>query len=99
MMPKAVHICHLFGQSTHRTVSRVYRLHNQRTANRRGCRLRGIDRDRCAFGSDSKAESETRDEHVPPRIREALPDAGNGAKQTGDEDGATAAKVMVERCS
>lgn len=58
--------------------------------------LRGVNRHGSRLGPDSKPQDESGDEHVPPCVDTPLPQTGQGRQQTGDEDGSSATKPVVE---
>lgn len=70
-------------------------LHDQSTTDLRRRAFCCIDGHGCRFRSDSKAESKSGNEHVPPGIDEALPEAGNCTKKTGDENSTPTSEPIV----
>ena len=60
--------------------------------------LCGVDGDGGALWADAEAEDEAGDEEVLPGVGDALPDAGGEGDEGGEEDGASSAEVLVERC-
>ena len=71
--------------------------HDQRTTDRRGSTLSGIDRDGRGFGANTETEEEPGNEEVPPRVRKTLPNARDEGDERGDENRAATSEVLVHR--
>ena len=74
-------------------------LHDQCTTNCWRSRFGSVDWDGRRFRPNPKTKEEPSDEHVPPSVDEALPEAGQSREETSDEDRPTTAEPVVERNS
>ena len=72
-------------------------LHHKSTTNRWWGGLCCIDRYGRRFGSDTEAKGESGDEHRPPGIAKALPEACSSREEASDEDSTATSKDVVER--
>ncbi len=72
-------------------------LHHKRAANGRRRRLRCVDGHRGRLGPNGETEREARNEHVPPAVRQRLPDDRQRRDAARHEDGAAPAEEVVER--